>query len=72
MQFSSYNFTDLVTFESPQQEVWMEKDELTEFATRAAREMLQAVPDLENKGLCVGVYDEQGAVISYVPLDPLQ
>ena len=72
MQLFTYNFTDLVTFDSPQREVWMETDELAEFGKRTAREMLEAVPDLTNKGMCVGIYDEAGEPISFVPLDSLQ
>jgi hypothetical protein len=44
--------------------------DLAAFGSRVAREMLDAVPDLTNKGMCVGIYDEQGT-ISYVPLDTL-
>jgi hypothetical protein len=47
------------------------QEELFGFASRVAREMLAAVPDLTNKGLCVAVYDEAGQAISYVPLDSL-
>jgi hypothetical protein len=32
--------------------------------------MLDAVPDLNNKGMCVGIYDQQGEAISF-PLDTL-
>jgi hypothetical protein len=36
----------------------MEHADLPTFASRVAREMLDAVPDLTNKGMCVGIYDE--------------
>lgn len=63
---------DLTTFDSPQQEIWLDGKDLPDFGKRTAREMLAAVPDLQDKGLCVGIYDEAGEPISYVPLDTLQ
>jgi hypothetical protein len=72
MQLFSYNFTDLTTFDSPQKEIWLDEKDLPDFGKRTAREMLAAVPDLQHKGLCVGIYDEAGEPISYVPLDTLQ
>jgi hypothetical protein len=71
MQLFSYNFTDLTSYNSPSEEVWIAREDLFGFASRVAREMLAAVPDLTNKGLCVAVYDEAGQAISYVPLDSL-
>jgi len=72
MQRFSYNFTDLTSFESPSKEIWLEAQDLSDFGKRTAREMLEAVPDLHHKGLCVGIYDGSGEPISYVPLDTLQ
>ena len=72
MQLFSYNFTDLTTFDSPQKEFWLDEKDLPDFGKRTAREMLAAVPDLQHKGLCVGIYDDAGEPISYVPLDTLQ
>lgn len=72
MQLFSYNFTDLTSFDSPPKEIWLDEEDLPDFAKRTAREMLEAVPDLLYKGLCVGIYDERGQPISYVPLDTLQ
>ena len=66
------NFTDLTSYESPCTEIWIEQSDLPTFASRIAREMLDAVPDLTNKGMCVGIYDEEGEAISYVPLDALR
>ena len=70
MKCFTYNVTDLASFESPCTEVWIDWADLPAFASRVAREMLDAVPDLTNKGLCVGIY-HQGDAISYVPLDTL-
>jgi hypothetical protein len=72
MQLFSYNFTDLTSFESPPKEIWLDEIDLADFGQRTARQMLEAVPDLHLKGLCVGIYDEAGQPISYVPLDTLQ
>jgi hypothetical protein len=72
MQLFSYNFTDLTTFDSPQKEIWLDEKDLPDFGKRTARETLAAMPDLQHKGLCVGIYDEAGEPISYVPLDTLQ
>jgi hypothetical protein len=71
MRCFNYNFTDLTTFESPFTEIWIDGADLPAFAIRVAREMLEAVPDLTNKGMCVGIYDQQGDAISYIPLDTL-
>jgi hypothetical protein len=71
MQLFSYIFTDLMSFSSPSEQVWIDKDDLFGFASRVAREMLAAVPDLTNKGMCVAIYDKAGQAISYVPLDSL-
>ena len=68
MRCFTYNFTDLTTFESPCTEIWIDWAGLPAFASRVAREMLDAVPALLNKGMCVGIY---GDAISYVPLDTL-
>ncbi len=59
---------DLTTFESPCTEVWIDSVDVATFATRVAREMLDAVPGLTNKGMCVGIYNQQGEAISYLPL----
>jgi hypothetical protein len=71
MKCFTYNFTDLTSFESPCTEIWIDWVDLPAFASRVARQMLDAVPDLTNKGMCVGIYDQQGDAISYVPLDTL-
>ena len=71
MERFAYNFTDLTTFETPCQEVWINSADLHAFAKQIAREMRNALPDLAEKGVCVGVYDRQGEAISYTPLDTL-
>ena len=71
MKCFTYNFTDLTSFESPSTEIWIDWADLPTFASRVAREMLVAAPDLTNKGMCVGIYDQQGDAVSLVPLDTL-
>jgi hypothetical protein len=34
--------------------------------------MLEVVPDLTNKGICVTIFDQDGAPIKYVPPATLQ
>jgi hypothetical protein len=68
MQLFSYNFTDLTTFDSPPKEIWLDGKDLPDFGKRTAREMLAAAPDLQHNGFCVGIHDEAGEPISYVPL----
>jgi hypothetical protein len=71
MQLFTYHFTDFTSFDSPPEETWIEREDIAGFASRVAREMLAAVPDLTNKGMCVTIYDEAGKAISYVPLDSI-
>lgn len=71
MPLFTYIFTDLTSFDSPSKEVWVDTEDLSEFAARVAREIVEAVPDLTNKGMCLAIYDEAGDAISFVPLDTL-
>jgi hypothetical protein len=71
MQLFSENFTDLTSYSSPSEEVWIAREDLFGFASRVAHEMLAAIPDLTSKGLCVAVHDEAGQAISCVPPDSL-
>jgi hypothetical protein len=70
MKCLTYNFTDLTTFDTPCVEVWIDGSDLPAFTNQLTRQILNAVPDLKNKGVCVGIYDH-GEPISYVPLDTL-
>jgi hypothetical protein len=47
------------------------REEALECATLIAREMLDRMPDLSSKGMCVTVCDERGETVSIVPLDPM-
>lgn len=72
MQLFKYHFTDLTSFDSPPQEVWAEEEDLPDLANRLAKEMLEAVPGLTNKGMCVTIFDRNDEPIKYAPLDTLQ
>ena len=72
MQLFRYSITDLTTYASEPMEIALEREEALEFGLRMAREVLIAMPNLGQKGMCVAVYDKQGESFSIVPLDPLQ
>ena len=69
MQLFTYNFTNFIDFSSPSMEMWLAPHELYQFASVVAREMLSAVPGLVHKGMCVAIYDVDGAAVSMAPLD---
>jgi len=70
MQIFTYSVTDLTEYESEPIEVRFESDdEAVEYGTDLARQMLDRLPDLTYKGMCVTVLDELGETISIVPLD---
>lgn len=69
MQLFTYIFTDFIGFRTPGTEMWLAPHELSEFASLLAREMLSTVPDLVHKGMCVAIYDGDGATVSLAPLD---
>jgi hypothetical protein len=73
MQTFTYSVTDLVNYRSQNLEVSLErKEEALEFLAHLARELLDRMPDLDGKGMCVAVSDSRGHLISIVPLDPIQ
>jgi hypothetical protein len=43
-----------------------------DLVNRIVRAMLEVVPDLTNKGICVTIFDQDGAPIKYVPPATLQ
>jgi hypothetical protein len=68
MERFTYKFTDLFAFSSPSMEMWLAPTELMQFAGIVALDMLGAHPDLIDKGLCVAVYNADGAAVSVVPV----
>jgi hypothetical protein len=68
----TYSITDLVTFESDAAAIELEEDEARIFAARMAHDLVELLPDLTNKGMCVVVYDIDEHPVSVVPLDPIQ
>jgi hypothetical protein len=69
MQLFTYNFTNFSDFSSPSLETWLAPHELYQFAKVVAQEMLFAQPDLVHKGMCVAIYNGEGAAVSLAPLD---
>jgi hypothetical protein len=67
MKCFTYDFTDLTSFESPCTEIWIDWADLSAFGSRVARERLNAVLDLTNKGMCVGIYGQHGEAIPTCP-----
>ena len=49
-------------------ETWLAPHELYQFARVVAQEMLFAQPNLVHKGMCVAIYDGDGAAVSVAPL----
>jgi hypothetical protein len=71
MECFTYNFTDLISFETSGEEVWINRADVPAFGNQVACQLREAVPDLSNKGMCVGIYDQDGEAVSYVPLDTM-
>lgn len=68
----TYSITDLATFESDAVAVELDQHEARTFGDRMAHDLLQAMPDLSSRGMCVVVYDVDEQPVSIVPLDPIQ
>jgi len=67
----TYSVTDLTDYESAAFEIFLDREDAIAFGARMARELLEAVPDLSRKGMCIAVYDPQDRAVSVVPLDPV-
>ena len=72
MQLYTFNVTDLATYDSPAFEEWLNRDDVVPFARNVAVRLIERIPELERRGLCVAVYDEDGISVSLSPLDPVQ
>jgi hypothetical protein len=72
MQLYTFNITDLTTYDSPAFEEWMNFDDVGAFARDIADRLLQRIPELERRGLCIAVYDQEGISVSLAPLDSVQ
>ena len=72
MQTFTFIVTDLTEFESEPIKAELESDEeAVMYGSRLAREMLEQMPDMAGRGMCVTVYDGEGEPMSIVPLDPV-
>jgi hypothetical protein len=72
MDLYSYSVTDLADYESPAVDIVLEQDEAAAFGAAIAREMLESIPDLTCRGMCIALYDSKGVPVSLFPLDPIQ
>jgi hypothetical protein len=72
MDLYSYSVTDLADYESPAVDIVLEHDEAAAFGLVIAKEMLESVPGLSCRGMCIALYDSKGVPISLFPLDPIQ
>lgn len=72
MQTFTFIVTDLADFESEPMKMEFESDEkAVTYGSLFVREMLEQMPDISGRGICVTVYDGEGAPIAIVPVDPL-
>jgi hypothetical protein len=72
MQLYTFNITDLTTFDSPSFEEWLNHDDVGPFARHMAHRLIGRIPELERRGLCIAVYDQDGISVTLAPLDPVQ
>jgi hypothetical protein len=64
--------TDFTTFGSDAVALEIEEHEVRIYGVRLANDVLRALPELNNMGVCVVVYDVDEQPVSIVPLDPVQ
>lgn len=72
MQGYSYSISDLDAYESEAIQVDLDAQEVLDYGSRVARQVLTTMPHLKHKGLCVVMYDTDGIPISILPIDPIQ
>jgi hypothetical protein len=73
MQTFTYSVTDLNSYASEPFEIALErKEDALGFVSYMARELLNRLPVLAQRGMCIAVYDSKGSPVSFVPLDPVQ
>jgi predicted neutral ceramidase superfamily lipid hydrolase len=68
----TYSVTDLVAYESDAVAVELDERQARAFGVSMAHRLLNALPELSDKGICVVVYDIDDQPVSIVPLDPIQ
>ena len=68
----NYTITDFTTFESDAVALEVDEHEVRIYGVRLASDVLKAMPELTNMGVCVVVYDNDEQPVSIVPLDSIQ
>jgi predicted neutral ceramidase superfamily lipid hydrolase len=68
----NYIITDFTTFESDAVALEVEEHDVRVYGVRLAKDVLKAMPELTNMGVCVVVYDTDEQPVSIVPFDPIQ
>ncbi|MEH6951162.1 hypothetical protein V4R08_07395 [Nitrobacter sp. NHB1] len=72
MQIFSYIITDLTDHKSKPIEAALESlEDALSYGSLLARNMLEAMPDLTGKGVCVTVLNSLGETVSVLPFDCL-
>jgi hypothetical protein len=71
MQLYTFNVTDLTTYDSPILEEWLDQEEVGLFAKNMAHLLVETMPGLGRRGLCVAVFDEDGISVTLAPLDAI-
>jgi hypothetical protein len=72
MQVFSYIVTDLADHKSkPIQAALENLEDALRYGSLLARQMLEAMPDLNGKGICVTILNSLGETVSILPFDCL-
>lgn len=71
MLLCTYSISNLTEFESDLAPIILDREEVQEFASVLAQEILAEMPELSCKGMCIVVYDEDGNAIAHAPLAAL-
>jgi hypothetical protein len=71
VQTFTFILTDLAGFEASSRIELEGEEEAGTYGARVAREMLEQMPDLANRGMCILVREDSGETVSIVPLDPV-
>lgn len=72
VQIFTFILTDLTDFEAEPIKIELESsEEAGTYGVNVAREMLEQMPELGSRGMCILIRDESGKTVSIVPLDPV-
>jgi hypothetical protein len=72
VQIFTFILTDLIDFEATPIKIELEsEEEAGTYGAKVAREILEQMPDLGSRGMCVLIRDDSEKTVSIVPLDPV-